>query len=418
MEIKINKISATKKEITVVLPLPEIEKHIQKATETISFEKTIKGFRPGKAPKKIIEEKFGKEIIWQEACNLAIKESYFKVMEENSFSVVAPPEIKIESIEINKPLEYKIIIEIFPEITLPDYKKIAEEESKNEKEVSVEEKEVDEALASIQESRAKIKTVSRSARIGDEVSIDFQGLIDGVEQKNLKAEKLDIILGKKRMIEGFEEELVGLKEGDSKTFFLETDLSGNDKKKVEFRVKINSVKEREIPELNDEFAKSLGMFSDLKDLREKIKENIKNEKENREKERIKAKIVEAIANKSSIDIPESMIEKEIENMVTEFKEKILQSNLTFEEYLKQAKKSENDFKEELRISARKRISMGLVLQEIAKKEKIEVGDKEVNDYLDKFYNKGAGFPDIQKLKEHVANIILNEKIFNSLIKKP
>ena len=425
MDIKINEISKSKKEIEVVLPPEKIETYADKAAEIISSEKAIKGFRPGKAPRKMIEENFGKEIVWQEACNLALKESYSKTMKENDFPVVSAPDVQVQPAESGKPLSYKIIIEVLPEIILPDYKKIAKEIIKEKQEVKVEEEEIDKTLEAARQSRAKIKAVSRSAKEGDEVLIDFDGNIDGISQAGLKSEKAPFILGEQKFIKGFEENLVGLNSGDSKTFLLEAEVSDPegkpDKKEIQFNVKVHSVSERELPELNDEFACSLGQFSGLKDLREKLRENIKLEKELKEKDKIRVKILEVVAEKISVDIPESLINRELDNMIEEFKARVAQSGLSFEEYLKRVKKTEQSFREEWTIDARKRVLGGLILEEIAKKENIEVKDeeaeKEVSAYLSRFRGQQVDLPDPENLKNYIRNLMKNEKIFQLLEEK-
>jgi len=423
MEVKINDQSKNKKEISVTLSPKKIEEYGDKAAEVISFENSIDGFRPGKAPKQVVEEKFGKDRVWQEACYQAFKETYSQVIEEKGFFVISPPEVQTEKIETGKPFSYKIIATTFPEINLPDYKEIAKEIAGEKKKVALDKKEVDEALKIIQKSRAKTAAVSRGSQKGDEITVDFQGSIDGVEQEGLKAEKITVIPGEKRFIEGFEDQLIGLREGDSKDFSLEMDLSpqpGEErgKKKVDFSVKVSSVKERDLPELNDEFAKSLGNFSGLEDLSNKIGENIKAEKERKEKERIRVKIIETIGEKSSADIPEVMIEKELDNMVAEFKEQISQSGLSFEDYLKKSGKSEEEIRKDWKERARKRILTSLVLQEIAKREKIEVSDQEVeneaNAYLNRFKGPKEQLPGPEKLKLYIKDVIQNEKVFKFL----
>jgi len=425
MDIKINEISKIKKEIKVVLSPEKIETYADKAAEIISSEKAIKGFRPGKAPREMVEEKLGKESVWQEACNIALKESYSQIMKENDFPVVSAPDVQVQPAELGKPLSYKIIIELLPEIVLPDYKKIAKEIIKEKQEVKVEEEEIDKTLEAVRQSRAKIKAVSRSAKEGDEVLVDFEGTINGISQAGLKSEKMPFILGEKKFIKGFESQLVGLNGGDSKTFLLEAEASdsrGNkEKKEIQFNVKVHSVSERELPEMNDEFVSSLGQFSGLKDLREKLRENIKTEKEFKEKDRIRAKIIEVVVEKTSIDIPESLINRELDNMIEEFKARVAQSGLSFEEYLKRAKKTEQSFREEWTIDARKRVLGGLILEEIAKKENIEVKDeeaeKEVNAYLSRFRSQQVDLPDPENLKNYIRNLMKNEKIFQLLEEK-
>ncbi len=423
MDVNVKDQPENKKEIDVVLPPEKIEEYGEKAAEAISSENTIDGFRPGKAPKQVVEEKFGKDRVWQESCYQALKDTYSEIIKEKGFFVISPPEIKTEKIETGKPFSYKIIVTTFPEIDLPDYKKIAKEIVKEKKEVEIDEKETDEALKTIQRSRAKTKVVSREAQNDDELVIDFQGSIDGVKQEELKAEKMNFVLGEKKFIEGFEDQLIGMKEGDSKDFSLEMDMPSESKekpskKKVDFSVTVTSVKEREVPELNDEFAKSLGDFSGLNDLKDKIKENIKTEKDRKEKERIRIKTIEAVGEKSSVDIPETMVSKELDNMMSEFKERLSQSKMSLEDYLKKSGKTEQEIRKDWEEKARKRILTSLILQEIAKKENVEVSDEEVekeaNAYLSRFSGQKEQLPDTEKLKLYIKDVIQNEKVFKLL----
>ncbi len=422
METEINEKSKNQKEIEVNLSPEEVNEYGDKAAEIISSENSIDGFRPGKAPKLIVEEKVGKERLWKESCYQALKETYVQIIEKNNFFVVSPPEVQIISMEMDKPFTYKITVTLMPEISLPDYKKIGKEKIKEKKEIKVEEKEVDTTLESIQKSRAKVKSVSRESQKGDELIIDFQGMIDGVEQEALKAEKMNFILGEQKFIAGFEEEITGIKAGGTKEFSVEIDLPDSDgetsKKKVDFKVKVHSVNEREIPDLNDAFAISLGNFTDLNDLREKVEKNVLFEKNHKEKERIRLKIIEEIQEQTSVDIPESMIEKELDNMTAELKQQLSLSGLSFENYLKKMNKTEKDIRKDWEGKARKRIITGLILQDIAQKEKIEVSDEEVeketNAYLNRMHQTSDAKPDQERLKLYIKDIIQNEKVFQIL----
>lgn len=424
MEIKRNQKSKTQREIEVTLFPEEIEKYINAAVKKLSAEKEIPGFRPGMAPREMVEKIFGKEIVWQEASALAIKESYSQIMEKVDFLVVSQPKILIESIEPNKPLSFKIILEVLPEIVLPDYKEIAKEVLKEKREIEVEEKEVEETLKFLQNSRAKVREVKRGAREGDEVVIDFEGSIDGIPQAGLKSEKATFILGEEKFIEGFEKQLIGLSQGETKSFVLNVETLDSQgklqKKEIKFNVKVHSVGERELPQLNDDFARSLGKFSDLKDLRQKLKENIKLEKELQEKERIRAKIIGTIIQKTNAEIPQTLIDRELDNMVEEFKAKIAQLGISFEDYLKKIQKNEENLRKEWVDEARQRVLGRLILEEIAKKENILVSDeeakKEANAYLARFPGKISQLPEPEILKNYFKNLLRTEKVFQFLEK--
>ncbi len=419
MDVKINDISENKKEIKVSLPPKEVEKYSDKAVELVSSETKIDGFRPGKAPKEVVEEKVGKERVWKEMCYQALRETYPKIIEENNFFVVSPPEVNVESMEINSNLDYKITVTILSQINLPEYKKIGKEIAKEKKEVKVDEEEVKKTLSSIQNSRAKTRSVSRPLQKGDEITITFEGLINGIKQEGLKGEQQKFIIGEQKFIEGFEENLIGLKPGEESNFSINMknqEKEGN--QKVDFQVKINDVKEREIPELNDEFASSLGSFSNLNDLHEKVKNNIKFEKELKEKDKNRIKIIDTICEKTKIEIPKEMVEKELDNMIAEYKEQLSKSGLSFDNYLSQIKKTEEDVRSDWYKRAEKRLMASLILSEIAKKEKIEVTDEEVeketSTYLNRLREQNAELPDYEKLKLYIKDIIQNEKVFQLL----
>lgn len=422
MEIKIKDISATKKEMEVIIPPEKIAQYTEKAAQIISSESMIDGFRPGKAPKDIIEEKFGKEKVWQEACNQVINDTCFQILKENNFALVSQPNIVIESMELQKPLTYKIIFEIFPEIVLPDYKKIAKEITSKKTKVEVSKEELDETLKYLQDSRAKVMAVNRESQKGDEVVVEFEGLIDGIKQGGLTSEKSSFILGEEKFIKGFDDQLIGLKSGESKTFSLENEVLNakgkKEKKNIEFQVKVHSVSKRELPEINDEFAKSLGNFSDLKDLKTKLTENIKTEKELKEKEKTRMAIIEAILKQSSLEVPESLIEKELDYMIEDFKTRLSQMGFSFEEYLNRAKKTKEDFRKSWLQDAKKRVQTQLILEEIAERENIEVKDEEVieetNNLLIGLNKSESNLPDPEKLKVYVKNLLKNEKVFQFL----
>lgn len=419
MNIKINDKSKTEKEIQVTIPSDKVNKYKDKAAQVLSLESTIDGFRPGKAPKEIIEEKFGKERLWKESCYEALKSTYPEIIKENNYFVVSPPKIEIQSMDLDKDFSYKITVEILPEIELPDYKKISKELLKNKKKIEVSEKEVEKTLETIQKSRAKSKAVDRPSQKGDELLINFQGSIDGVNQEGLKADKMPFILGEQKFIEGFEDNLLNLKQNDSREFSIKMNLPDNPKesKNIDFKVDVISVKEREIPQLNDDFAKSLGDFSDLNNLKQKIKENILIEKEHKEKEATRVKIIEAISNEMNLEIPQEMINRELDGMFDDFKQQLSQSGLSLDGYLNKINKKEQDIRNDWQDKAKKRITMSLILSQIAAKEKIVIEkqeiEKETNNYLSQFKDVDK-MPETDKLKDYIENIIRNEKVFKLL----
>ena len=417
MNYKITDKSESSKEIEITVPLEDMQNYLEQAAVNLKLE--IKGFRPGKAPLKIVQDAVGEEKLWHEAVHLAINETYFKAINETNMEAISSPQIEIDEIKINQPLTYKASVAIIPELSLPDYKKIAKETFSDKKDVEIETKEIDEAINMIQKSRAKAVRVLRESKNGDEVIVDFQGKIDNTLQEGLKGDKVSIVLGEKRFIKEFEEEIVGLKEGDKKDFTIKIPFTKGDHKNVEFNVEIVSVNERELPQIDDDFAKSLGDFSGIEDLKEKIKDNLKVEKEFKKNKSLRVKAIEMIGKESKTEIPELLIEREIDNMIQDLKLQLSQAGLSLKDYLGQEKKEEKDLREEWKPEAQKRIKTSLVLREIAKKEKIMIDEKElkkeVDNYLSQISDENTKKKiEIDQLEIYLRERITNEKVFQLL----
>lgn len=288
-------------------------------------------------------------------------------------------------------------------------------------ELKVEEKEIDDALNYLQKSRAKIITINQPAQKGNRIEIDFEVRSDGVLVENGLSKNHPLILGEGHFLPGFEDQLVGVKAGEEKEFSLKVPADWSDKriadKNLDFKVKMNLVQERQLPEMNDELAKSLGKFDNLQKLRENIKEGLMQEKEVMEKQRIRIEIIEKIAENSKMEIPEVLVEKELGNMVNEFKMNVDQFGMDFETYLTQIKATAEELKKGWREQAEKRVKIGLCLKAIANKEKIVPTTQEVEEKMNQELMR---YPDMEKvkkdidlvaLKEYTENILINEKVF-------
>ncbi len=420
MDFKISDKEKSKKEIEVTVSIEEMSNYLNKAVEKISSKIEIKGFRPGKAPKNIVEKNVGKEKIWHEATHDAIEDTYPRVIKESELFIISQPEIDIIISTPNNPFVYKATVSVLPEVKLPDYKSIAKKSLKDKKEIKVEKKEVEKILDTIRKTRAKTVLVNREVKDGDEVEIDFSGKLDGVDQEGIKGEKAKIIVGEKKFIQGFEEQLIGMKKGEEKTITVKmSNPQDGNERDIDFDVKVLEVYERQLPEINEEFAKSLGDFTNPNDLNKKIEENVKLEKEQKEKERLRVKIIEEIGKESSVDIPEIMIEREIDNMFHEFEHQLSQSGMKIEDYLKQIKKTKEEIAKDWEDRAKKRIMTALILQKIAKEEGVKVSEEEVQkeseSYLNRIHDpKTKKELDIERLKVYIEDLLQNEKVFELL----
>lgn len=421
MKFTIQKLPKSQIEIFFEIPAEEFKEHLEIATKNIGKDFSIEGFRKGKVPKEIIEKEVGAAKILEEAADLAIKKNYVQAILENKIEAIGQPEIQILKIAKGSPFEFKAKASVIPEISLPDYKTIAS--IIKPKEVLVEEKEVDETIKFLQKSRAKFLPKTEPCQKEDFVEISFQS--DQIEEG--KEKKDSFVLGQGHFIPGFEENIEGLKAGEEKIFslrFPETHIQKNlAGKEINFKVKMLSVAKTELPEINDDWAKSFGNFENTEGLKKNIEEGIRIEKTEEEKQKKRAEILEKISEKISIDNPDVLIDFEKGQMIEELKDNLQnQFKISFNDYLAKIKKTNEEFEKSLLIEAEARVKNYLILREIAKKEKISVSEDEIEEKIKDFLKNYPGAEkakkelDLEKLKDYYKGVIQNEKTFQLLEK--
>lgn len=417
MKVSQRKLPKSMVEIEAELTSEEFKGFVEKATLNACQKAEFKGFRKGTAPKEMVEEKVGKENLLIDAADLAIKETYPKIILEQKLEPISQPNVDIIKLAIGSPFIFKVKIAVLPDIKLPDYKKIA---SKVEtKQVFVEEKEIDDSLVFLQKSQAKFFTLQKPAEYKDFIEIEYESkdINQGKEMKD------SFVLGEGGFVAGFEEKLVGMKIGEEKEFSLifsknynRKDLAG---KEVNFKVKLLNVQKVELPEINDDFAKSLGNFNDLGSLKNNIKEGLKAEKEIVEKERKRKEILEKINKESKFEIPEILVNAEKERLLKDLKERINQNlKISFESYLTSTNQTAETLKDSFLKESEKKIKNFLILREIGQRENIFVSEEEVEEEISKTiknYPKGQIEKiDIAGLKEYTKEVIYNKKVFEKL----
>lgn len=419
MKTEIKKLEKSQVEISFELTAEEFQKHIEGAL--LSFKNNVKmdGFRKGAVPLKMVEEKVGDENLLMEAGDLAVKKSYSQFVIDNKLEPIGDPEVQIKKIAKGSPFEFVVKVAVLPEIVLPNYQEIASKVKAQE--IKVDEKEVEDAINYLQKSRAKMAQVDRGAGAKDFVEIEYQNdKINGG-----KVIKDGFILSEGGFLKDFENNLLEMKAGDEKEFKAKFPENTPDKnlagKDGDFKVKMISVQEMELPELNDEFAQALGAFDTMVSLKENIKGGIAMEKTAGEKQRKRAEILNMISQKISFDLPEKMVDYESARLFEDFKDQIAQNaKIDFDEYLATVKKSEEEIKKSFSLEAEKRIKSFLVLREIGKAEKVEVLDQELQEELEKsmksYSKEQLSKIDIGQLKEYAKGAIFNEKIFQLLEK--
>lgn len=419
MEILFEKKSGARAEILFKVKKEEFENFKERAILKLGQEFKKEGFRPGKAPKEVIKKEIGEVRILEEALKILVGENYLKVISENKVQLLSQPEV-----EVLKPdnatgdfFEFKTSFFIFPEVKLPDYKKISSQIKRNK--VIVEEKEIEDALRWIQKSRAKLTLKNQPAEKGDFIEIDFSSsqIEGGLERKD------GFILGEGQFVPGFEENLIGMTNGHEKEFSLtfpkdypKKEMAG---KVFNFKVRTNSVKKAEIPEINDEWAKGLGNFNDLFSLKNNIREGISLEKEITEDQRIGQEILTKLSEKLELEIPEILIEREKSIMLDRLREKVQDIlKITFEEYLGKIKKTEKEIKDSFREEAQRKAKYNLILREISIREGVDVSEEELKEEINKVLKN---FPidktkelDLENLKLYIKSEIKKEKTLKFL----
>jgi len=424
MKVNITKLPKSEIELKFEVPAQEWQEFFNEAAAELSRDLKIEGFRPGHAPAKMVEERIGLDKILEKAADLCVKKCYVNAILNNNIQAIGRPDISVTKIAKDNPFEFKACVAVVPEVKLPDYKKIARDMAKDKKEISVSDEEINRSLEWLQRSRTKYLTVARPAQAGDRVEIDFEGECEGEKPSELCSKNHPAVLGRGYFMPGFEENLLGMKESEEKRFslFLREDfepkrLAG---KMIDFRAKMNLVQESELPEVNDAFAQGIGNFKDLAALKANVKDGILAEKKEQERDRWRTKLIEEIAKKSEMEIPEVMVESETHRMLDELKAKISQVGLTYEQYLERFKKTEQVLHEEFEKIAEQKVRAYLTLNEIAKQEKIEVSEEETTEEINQALRHFAGQEqaeknvDLEQLKEYSKDVLKNRKVFEIL----
>ena len=402
MSVQVENLEKNMAKLTIEVAAEEVEKAIQAAYLKEKGKISMPGFRKGKVPRKMIEKMYGEAVFYEDAANTLIQESYPAAVEESGIDIVSRPTIDVVQIESGKPFIFTAEVAVRPEVTLGKYKGV----QVTKIDTTVTDEEVEAALEKEQQKNSRTVTVTdRPVANGDTAVIDFEGFVDGVAFEGGKGENHPLEIGSHSFIDTFEDQLVGHNTGDevevNVTFpekYQAADLAG---KPAVFKVKINEIKTKELPELNDEFASEVSEFDTLAEYKEEIKKNLTEKKETEAKKTKEDEAIQKIIDKSKMDLPEAMIETQCETMVEEFAQRIAQSGLTMEQYLQFSGMTVDQLKDQVRPEATTRIQSSLVLEQIAKEENIEVTDADIDAEVEKMA-KAYGM-EADKLKEYMGD---------------
>ena len=381
----------------------------------------IPGFRKGKAPQAIVEKYYGKEIFYEDAFNEIAEDEYKKAIEDNKLDVVSKPEIDIVKMEKGQDLIFTATVQTKPDSKLDKYKGIEIDKI----EYNVKASDIKEELKKMQEKNARIISVEDSpVKNGNITIIDFEGFADGEAFDGGKAENYELEIGSGAFIPGFEEQIIGMKVGDEKDIVVKftedyhaKELAGKD---ATFKVKLHEIKKKELPELDDEFAKDVSEFDTLEELKKSIKERL--EKLNKQKEDAEKRdaVINAIVENLEVEIPSGMIEVEIDNMIADMEQRMSYQGLRLEQYLKMLNKTVEQLRTEYEPVAINSIKSRLALEKVIENEKIDATDEEINNKIEEMAkNYGKKTEELQEnknLKKYIIEGIKNEKAIDFLIK--
>ena len=405
MSLQVEKLENNMAKLTIEVSAEELEKALDGAYTKQKGQINVAGFRKGKVPRAMVEKMYGPEIFYDDAANALIPTAYSNAYDESKLEIVSQPKIDVVQIEKGKPFIFTAEVALKPEVTLGEYKGL---ESKKTA-VRILKKDIDAKLEEEREKNARTVSVEdRAVQNQDEIILDFEGFVDDVPFEGGKAMDHTLVIGSGSFIPGFEEQLVGVeleKPVDVKVTFPEEyqapELAGKD---AVFKCLVHEIKAKELPELDDEFAAEVSEFDTLEEYKEDIKAKLKEQRTQEAKREREDQLVElAIAN-ASMDIPEMMIGTQVSQMQEDFAQRISGQGLTLEQYFQFTGLTMEKMLEELRPQALKRIQTRLVLEAIAKKEAIEVGEDKIEAELVKMAE--AYKMEVDKLKEFMGD---NEK---------
>ena len=415
---KTEKANEVKLEITV-----EAEK-FENAMKKVYFQNAkyfnIPGFRKGKAPMNIVEKYYGAQIFYEDAFNEVATEAYDEALEANKIDAVSRPVVDIKQMEKGKDVIFTAVVQTKPEVELGKYKGIEIPKV----EYKVEEKDIEHELGHMQEHNSRLITVDdRALENGDIATIDFEGFVDGVAFDGGKAEGHELEIGSGSFIPGFEDQLVGMKIDEEReikvTFpkeYFSKDLAG---KEAMFKVKLHEIKRKELPELDDEFAKDVSEFDTLAELKASIKEKIEKNNEQRQKYETEDLAIKAVCGDVKVDIPSGMVEFEVENMMKDFEQRLSYQGLNLDQYLKMIGKTEEEMKKEYEPQAIEAIKSRLVLEAIIKAEKIEASEDEIKAKMEEmaknYGKKVEELSENENLKKYLEEGIKSEKALEFIV---
>ncbi len=382
MEVTKNQLEGNKVELKVEIEAERVNEALEQAYKKVVKDIDISGFRKGKVPRKVLEARYGKEVLHKDALDILIPEGYREALDETGIEPIDQPDIEDFHIEEDEPASFTAIVEVKPEVELGEYTDLDVEKESAE----VTEEEIEEEIERVRNQHSQLVASDKEVvEDGDFVIIDFEGKKDGEPFPGGSAEEYSLEIGSNTFIPGFEEQLIGAQVGDELelniTFpedYNAEDLAGED---VIFDVEIKEIKEKQLPELDDEFAKEVSDYETFEEYKESIKERLQKSKEDRTQREYENKLIEKASQNAEVDVPEKMVEDELNTMFQNFTQSVSQQGMEVQDYLDYMGTDEEGWKEQNKEAAENRTRSNLVLEAIAEKEGIEISEEEIEEQI-------------------------------------
>ncbi len=401
MSVQVETLEKNMAKLTVEIEAERLEKALDAAYNKQKKSISLPGFRKGKVPRAMVEKMYGVEVFYEDAANILLQETYPEAYDESGLDIVSQPTIDVVQLEKGKSFIYTAEVAVKPEVTLGKYKGV----TVTKIDTSVTDEEVDAEVETQRNNNARTVSVERPIENGDTAVIDFEGFVDDVAFEGGKGENYDLEIGSHSFIDTFEDQLVGKVAGDDVdvqvTFpeqYQAEELAG---KPALFKVKIHEVKAKELPELDDEFAQDVSEFDTLAEYKEDVKKKLTERKEADAHRTKEDEAIAKIIDDAKMDIPEAMIDNQVNSMINDFANNMMQQGLSMEQYMQFTGMTMDKFKEQVRPDAVKRIQSSLVLEQIAKDENLEVTDADVEAEIEKMAT--AYGMEVDKIKDYIQD---------------
>lgn len=423
MNVKMEKLEKNVVKFEITVGADKFAEAVKKSYSKNAKKFNVPGFRKGKAPMNIIKKYYGEGALYEDAINYIYETTYSQVLVENDIHPVDYPSIDIVQIGEGKEFIYTALVPVVPEVELGAYKGIAVKKEVLE----VTDEDVENKLKELQAQNTRVEIKEGAIEKGDIAVIDFKGYVDNVAFEGGEAKDYELEIGSGSFIDNFEDQLVGLSAGESKDVnvnfpeqYGKEELNG---KPAKFEVTVNSVKKKELPEINDEFASEVSEFETLEELRNNIREELVKANEAKATNEYEMAVIEAVVANANVEIPDAMVNRELDGMLQDLENRLKYQGLDIESYFKFTNTSEADFREQMKDIASKNVKNELVLNEIAKAEKIEASEEEIREKATEIASKYGEADKLEETvdrlvkvqREYLGTQIVNEKIKNMIM---